>query len=166
MDSSQPVIVGQILGAHGLSGALRVKVFSDVAHRFDVSQVLYVRGDPYQITSSTRASAGAVILKFYGIESVDAAHALNGEPVTIPQDAVPPPPDGEYFHFQLLGLRVVTDDGEELGRVSEILETGSNDVYVVSGESGELLLPALAEVVKRVQLDEGVMVVQLPEGLR
>ena len=86
--------------------------------------------------------------------------------MTVPEQSVPPLPEGEYFHFQLLGLRVLTEEGEDLGRVCEILETGSNDVYIVANDSGELLLPALADVVREVQVSEGLMVVRLPEGLR
>ena len=74
--------------------------------------------------------------------------------------------EGEYFHFQLLGLRVLTEEREELGQITEILETGSNDVYVVSGAGGEVLIPALVDVVLEVRLDEGQMIVDLPDGLR
>ena len=86
--------------------------------------------------------------------------------MTIPEASSPVLPEGEYYHYQLIGLRVLTEDGEDLGQVREILETGSNDVYVVSGESDELLLPALAEVILKVEVTEGVMVVRLMEGLR
>ena len=74
--------------------------------------------------------------------------------------------EGEYFHFQLLGLRVLTEEHEELGQITEILETGSNDVYVVSGPSGEVLVPALADVVREVRVNDGLMIVDLPDGLR
>ena len=89
-----------------------------------------------------------------------------GEWMTVPGASSPALSEGEYFHFQLLGLQVFTEEGERLGRVCEILETGSNDVYVVSGDGGELLLPALADVIRRVDLAERVMVVDLPDGLR
>jgi len=75
-------------------------------------------------------------------------------------------PEGEYFHFQLLGIKVLTEEGEELGRISDILETGSNDVYVVTGPTGEVLVPALADVIVKVDLDQGIMEVSLPDGLR
>ncbi len=166
LDGSQPVVVGRILGTHGLSGAVKARVLSDVPHRFDVGQVLYIRGVPHDIASSIASRVGQVILKFQGIDSLDAAQQLAGEPLTITEDSVPALPEGEYFHFQLLGLQVLTEEGEDLGEVREILETGSNDVYVVSGGSGEVLVPALAEVVREVRLAEGVMVVRLPGGLR
>ncbi len=89
-----------------------------------------------------------------------------GRYLTIPPSESPQLPDGEYFHFQLLGLRVETTEGELLGKITEILETGSNDVYVVKGETGEVLVPALTGVITDVRVDEGVMLVSLPEGLR
>ena len=86
--------------------------------------------------------------------------------MTVLEAAVPSLPEGEYFHYQLLGLRVLTEEGEDLGRLNEILETGSNDVYVVSNDTVELLIPALTDVIRKVDLDEGVMVVRLLDGLR
>ncbi len=162
----QHVIVGRVASAHGVSGAIRVNALSDVPHRFDPGQALHIVDRSYSITHSSPAPNGQVILRLQGIDSADTAKGLVGQPVTVPQSAVPPPREGEYYHFQLLGLKVLTDDGECLGRVREILETGSNDVYVVSGESGEVLIPALTDVVLEVRLDEGCMVVKLLEGLR
>ena len=166
LDCSQSITVGQIVSVHGISGAVKAKVLSDVAYRFDVGQVIHIRSDPYSILSSTRVPTERVILKFRDIDSLSAARGLVGELVTVPEASVPPLPEGEYFHFQLLGLRVFTEEGEDLGLLSDILETGSNDVYVVSGGSGELLIPALAEVIRKVRVAEGTMVVRLLPGLR
>ena len=83
----------------------------------------------------------------------------------MPLDDVDPLPDGSYYYFQIIGLRVRTDDGEELGRVHEILATGGTDVYVVRGPAGERLFPALSDVVLDVDVDRGVMTISLPEGL-
>lgn len=91
---------------------------------------------------------------------------LVGQQLTVPETAVPDLPEGEYFHYQIVGLQVLTEEGEDLGKVSEILETGSNDVYVTMGDAGELLIPALADVIREVRLSDGVMVVNLPDGLR
>ncbi len=160
------VTVGLILGAHGVAGEVRVKVLSDVPHRFDPGQELYLQGRPYRILSSTFRRPDQAILKLRGLDTPAAARALTGAAVTAPAGSAPPLPDGEYFHFQLMGLQVRTEEGEDLGRISEIIVTGSNDVYVVAGPSGEILLPALHQVIRAVDLEQGIMTVRLMEGLR
>ena len=141
-------------------------VMSDVPNRFDEGQVLFVQARQLTIVSSQPFRAGQVILSFAGVNSPGEAQGLVGQYLTIPPSESPQLPDGEYFHFQLLGLRVETTEGELLGKITEILETGSNDVYVVKGETGEVLVPALTGVITDVRVDEGVMLVSLPEGLR
>ncbi len=165
-NESPSIAVGRIVGVHGLSGSVRALVLSDVPHRFDTGGSVYIQGVRHSITSSTPTPSRQVILKFHGIESPEAAQELVGQQLTVPEAAVPSLPEGEYFHYQLLDLRVFTEEGEDLGRLSEILETGSNDVYIVSDDNGELLIPALTDVICKVDLDAGVMVVRLPDGLR
>ena len=139
---------------------------SDVPNRFDEGQALFAQARQLTIASSQPFRAGQVILSFSGVNSPTGAQGLVGQYLTIPPSESPQLPDGEYFHFQLLGLRVETTEGELLGKITEILETGSNDVYVVKGETGEVLVPALTGVITDVRVDEGVMLVSLPEGLR
>ncbi len=83
----------------------------------------------------------------------------------IPISRLRPLPDGEYYQFQLLGLEVWTIAGELLGTISDILPTGSNDVYVVRSDTGEMLIPAIEDVVKAVELDKGRLVIELMPGL-
>ena len=175
---SQSILVGKIISTHGLAGGFRATVLSDVTHRFSAGQVLYVLGQPYEISSSSPASFKAnrsgksnnsgkqIILRFQGLDSEASVKVLVGEDLTVPETAVPSLPEGEYFHYQIMGLQVLTEEGEILGRVTEILETGSNDVYVTTGDSGELLIPALDDVIREIRLSDGVMVVSLPDGLR
>ena len=165
-DVSVPIVVGRIVSLHGVSGAVKTVVLSDVPERFNEGQILYVRGNAYTIASATETSRYHLILKFQGVDSPETARSLVGQQATVPESSVPSLPEGEYYHFQLLGLKVRTDEGEELGEIKEILETGSNDVYVVSKDSKELLIPALADVILDVLLEDGVMVVSLPDGLR
>ena len=166
MIGSEPIAVGEVLGSHGLWGGIRAKVLSDVLHRFDAGQDIFIRGIPYRIAKSSRGRSNQVILQLHGLGTIDAARALMGQLITVPPEAVPELPDGEYYHFELLGLKVFTQDGEDLGSIEDILVTGSNDVYVVTGPTGEILVPALLDVIVNVDLDQGVMVVRLPEGLR
>ena len=164
-DATEPVIVGHIIKTHGVSGAFRVKVMSDVPDRFDAGKEIFIDGNLHLITSSKRVPGDQVIMKLQGVGASDAVK-LAGRQLTVPQTSVPTLPEGEYFHFQLLGLRVLTEEGEELGELSEILETGSNDVYIVRKGSTELLIPALSHVIREVNLEQLNMVVRLPEGLR
>lgn len=171
-DHPEAVIVGRILGAHGTSGEVRVRTYSDVPHRFNAGKALYIEGNSLegnslQITSSIHSRSNQVILKFQNIDTLAAAQKLAGQWLTVPQRAgTPPLPESEYFHFQILGLRTLTEDEEDLGKVTEIIETGSNDVYVISGPKGEILVPAIAQTVRQIDLDRGIMVVRLMEGLR
>ena len=160
------VVVGRVVQAHGVSGRVRVQVLSDVPNRFDVGQELRIGPRSFLITESASSGFEQVLLQLAGISTRDQARSLVGLEITVPETAARSLQEGEYFHFQLLGLRVLTEDQEVLGEITEILETGSNDVYVVSGSGRDVLVPALVDVVKDVRLDEGVMRVDLPEGLR
>lgn len=164
--SAEHINVGHVIRAHGLKGQLRVKSLSDVPERFQPGGVVYINGAPFTVAASGFFRHGQILLTLQGIEDSDAAQKLVEQWITVPAAAAPPLPEGEWFHFQLLGLRVITDQGEELGEITDILETGSNDVYVVSGGKAEILIPALKTVITQVRLDEGVMVVSLPDGLR
>ena len=166
MDDSSSINVGRILGPHGLWGALRIEVYTDVPHRFDVGNTLYIGAYPYQVSECSTSNAGHVTLSFHGITTQSQARTLIDQWITVPASEVPQLPPGEFYHFQLLDLRVLTEEGEELGTVSDILETGSNDVYVVAGPEGEVLVPALGHVVIDIDVLGGLMTVDLPEGLR
>ncbi len=105
------------------------------------------------------------IAQIAGSHSRETAEKLRGEVLWVRADLLPTLPEGVYYHYQILGLQVVTDDGRPLGQVVEILRTGANDVYVVRGESKEILLPAIESVVRKVALGEGTLTVHLIEGL-
>ena len=159
-------VVGLVLGSHGVYGEVRARVLSEISHRFDAGESLFLQGESFSIQSSSRMSGDMVILKLEGIDSPAAAKTLTGQELFAQPEEAPVLPEGEYFHYQLIGMQVFTEAGEDLGRIVEIVITGSNDVYVVSGPNGEVLLPAISQVVLGVDTDEGVMRVRLMEGLR
>ena len=166
MENPEAIVVGRVLRTHGHTGGIRVKSLTAVPHRFSPGETLQIDSNSYEIDTSNQIGADLVLLTFHGINTKSAAQTLAGHWITVPESATPELPEGEYFHYQLLGLRVFTSEGEELGQLSEILETGSNDVYVVSGGAKEILIPAISDVVRQVQLSEKRMVVELPDGLR
>ena len=160
------VIVGRVLGPRGLRGELQVEVISDSPGRFSPGGILYIANRIYKIQRSSRLPKGRATLKLNGIDDRDQAQALRDSLVTVTEDLVPPLPEGQYYHFQIMDMQVYTQEGEHLGRVIDILSTGSNDVYVVSLRGSELLIPALDDVIKDVDVEQARMVVELPDGLR
>jgi 16S rRNA processing protein RimM len=109
---------------------------------------------------------GAVVLKLTEVSTRAQAEELRGVVISIPEAEAVPLDDGSYFWYQIVGLTVRSTEGESLGEVVDILQTGSNDVYIVRSESGELLIPAIQDVVRDVDLEHGVITVELIEGLR
>ena len=160
-----PVTVGRIRSAWGIRGDVSVEALSDAPNRFAPGSVLRLKGKPTRVERSRKGKRG-LLVKLDAVDDRAQAEALRGEELTVLPEQVEPLPDGLYYHFQIIDLRVVTQDGEQLGVVSEIIVTGSNDVYVAHKEGRrDILVPALPDVVLDVDLHEGVMTVNLPDGL-
>ena len=160
-------MVGRVIRAHGSDGTIRVQPYSDNPDRFQVGSDLTVVGTTRSIVDFRALPDGYALLRLDGLESVDAVRSLAGQWLVAPDEPAPDLPPGEYYHYQLVGLAVVTDEGEDLGTLQEVLVTGSNDVYVVKSAAGdEILLPAVSQVIKEVDLAAGRMLVHLIDGLR
>lgn len=153
-----------VLRAHGIHGELRVHAFAEGAPNLQPGSRVHIAGKAHRV-SRARFDRGAWLVTLDAVASREAADALRGELVEVADQELAPLEPGVWYVKDLVGLRVVTVDGRELGRLSEVLETGANDVYVVVGEQGEVLVPALRDVVVDVRPAEGVMVVDLPPGL-
>ncbi|MEO2006160.1 MAG: ribosome maturation factor RimM [Candidatus Poribacteria bacterium] len=128
-------------------------------------------GTEYKITG-TGKSGDSAKLTFASIDSIEKAGELRGVELFVPADSLPDNPDGVYYHYEILGVSVVTTDGRELGTLNEILETGSNDVFIVApkrieGEKkpAELLIPVLDGVIVSVDKETAIMTIDLPEGI-
>jgi 16S rRNA processing protein RimM len=162
--------IGNIVGVHGIRGEVKVEVLTDYPERFNPGSTVYLgaatqgAARPAQIEAA-RAHKQAMLVKFAGVADRNGAEQLRGLLLMIPEaQAMPLGADENYIH-DLIGLTVETTSGRVLGKLTEILATGANDVYAVSGPDGEILLPALREVVVRVDVPAGRMVVELPQGL-
>jgi 16S rRNA processing protein RimM len=148
-------------------GEIGMKILTAYPERLPAIETLFLGDDytPYQVTRMRRHSTG-MLIQFEGIDDRDAADALRGIMVHIHIDDAVPLEDGEYFLFQIEGIRVVTDTGDELGRLTNLLETGANDVYVVTTPEGrEVLLPVIPDVILNVDVEAQVMTVHLIDGL-
>ena len=164
--------IGRIFGAHGIRGEVKVESLTDFPERFAAGTRLHMgsgtedpEAQPVEITAA-RGHKGAMLVKLDVVPDRTAAELLRGLYLMIPESEAMPLGEHENYAHDLIGLRVETAQGEVLGELAEILFTGANDVYVVRGPGGELLLPALRDVVLTVDLAAGKMVVALPDGLR
>jgi 16S rRNA processing protein RimM len=162
IDPETAVAIGRITSIHGIKGEVRVMPLTDFPERFNPGAQVWLDGKPLRIRRS-RGQAKELILALEGIEDRSAAEALRGKELMAPSPKALD--EGVFYQHDIIGLRAVTPQGEVLGRVSDVISTGSNDVYVVTGGRGELLLPALEGVVHEIDLEGRRIVVEVIEGL-
>jgi 16S rRNA processing protein RimM len=149
-----------------VQGELVCEVVTDFPDRFERTERLLLGTPPVsRRLERHRFQRGRLILKVEGIDDRSTAEELRGSAVDVLLEDAVPLPDGEYYWQQIIGLTVVDAARHALGRVVEILRTGANDVYVVSDENREILVPAIKDVVRLIDLEAGQMVVDLPPGL-
>jgi 16S rRNA processing protein RimM len=144
------VVVGRVGRPYGVRGELHVVPETDFPERLAALRDAYVirDGRPAPVTiEAVRRTAGGVLVKIAGIASPEAAGAWTGALLAVPREAAAALPEGRYFVFDVIGMAVATDGGEPLGAVEEIIRTPGNDVFVVRGPRGEILIPAIASVV-------------------
>ena len=160
MASEGRVAVARVVGSWGIRGQVRVEVLTVHHDRFAPGARLYIQAQPYTVLTSHRRRQ-QMVLQLQGIQTPEAAEALRGALLEVPESELRPLPADTFYHFQIMGLEVYTEEGEHLGTVADIIATGSNDVYVVRKEGQEVLLPAIEDVVRSINLAERRLVVQL-----
>jgi 16S rRNA processing protein RimM len=155
------LVIARVVSPQGNRGELKAELVTDFPERFASTRAVYLGSEHRRyVVESHRLLDRVVVLKLEGIDSIGEAEQHRGEVVEIPEEDAVELPEGHYYWHQILGLRVVTAGGEELGTIAEILRTGSNDVYVVKGPRGEQLLPAIRDTVKFIDLEAGQMTVE------
>ncbi len=159
------VEVGRVLRPFGKFGELRVEELTDLPERFGPGRNLYLNREPVKIKRSRRLR-DALLVEVEGIDTPEAAKGFQGAVFEVPVSELPELPEGTFYHYDLIGLRVTSTEGEELGELVEIIATGANDVYVVRGTDGDLLLPAIPDVIKKVDVVGREMTVEMVAGLR
>ncbi len=167
--TGEPVflVVGKIHRPHGLKGDVVFQVITDFPERIRPGITLFV-GDSHHpvVVNKRRWHRSELLIKFESYDDPDMLSSLSNQFVYVRADDRPPLPEGQFYHHQLLGLTVISDQDMALGTLAQILETGANDVYIVRSELGkEILLPAIDEVVQKIDLKTGCMIVHLIPGL-
>jgi 16S rRNA processing protein RimM len=156
--TTERLAVARVLGAKGLAGSLRIEALTDHPERLAAGESVWVEDEAEERTILEAGFGGRVpILRLEGISDRESAERLAGRYLEAP--AAPLPPDTYYWH-QLIGLAAVDEAGLELGHVVEVFRAGENEVYRIEGPAGELLVPALRDVVRSIDLAAGRIVVR------
>ena len=157
------VAVGRVLGAWGLRGDVKVEPLAPPA-ALSPGRTVSIAGRPYTIERS-RTAGRLAYLKLADIDSREEAISLRGSHITVPEADLEPLEPDQYYRFQLIGLAVRSKEGEYLGRVTDLISTPGSDVLVVTGPRGEVLIPATDDVVQQIDLETGVVTVEIVPGL-
>lgn len=169
--SASYLAVGQIVAPHGIRGEVKVEIMTDFLERYRPGTRLFLgrsTDDPDVVpveVATSRPHQGRMLVRLASVSDRNAAELLRGLYLLVPEEEAMPLGEHENYVHDLIGLQVETDAGQVLGELVEVLFTPANDVYVVQGPSGEVLIPARREVVVSVNLAGRVMRVALPDGL-
>ena len=163
------ITIGKIVGTHGNKGLLKVLPLTDFPDRFlgmdSITLLLDGKEKKYTLLEASHHKRN-VLLELKEIPDMTGAEALKGALIKIKREELTPLPDGSYYIFDIVGITVCTPGGDHLGVVEDIIQTGANDVYVINtGKPAPLLVPALKEVVREIDIKAGRMVVELPEEI-
>ena len=161
--------IGQIVNTFGIKGFVKVKPFTDDIRRFDRLEKVYIEKqkvkEKYEI-EEVKYHKEMVLIKFKGIDNPEQANLLRNCYLLVNREEEEPLEEGRYYIVDMIGLEVYTEEGDLLGNLEDIYNTGSNDIYVVRDELGkQILLPAIKEVIKNVDIDDRKIIVHLLPGL-
>ena len=155
--------IGQIVAPHGVRGDVRIYPDTDFPKRFLKMKYGYIDGKKYEVESA-RLHKRVVLMKFVGVDDRNAAELLVKKDLQVPREDLVPLQKGQHYIYDILGSAVYDLQDHELGKLTDVLRTGSNDVYVVTADDGkETLLAAIPDVIKSIDEGEKKIVVDPPE---
>jgi 16S rRNA processing protein RimM len=159
------VLIGKLQRSHGVTGEIVLGLSTDFPERIKRGKLVYLGADHSpRMISGARPFHNHMLITMDGVRTREEAAELTNLEVFVRTDELPVLTEGQYYHHQLIGLIAVLEDGREIGTVTEIMETGANDVYIVTGADGkEVLLPAIEPVIIKIDVASKQMVVKPPE---
>lgn len=156
------VAIARILGARGVRGDFRVEPLAP-SSILAPGRAVRLAGRDTRIQSL--GGTGKVFLKVEGVDDRETAAALRDEYILVREADLDPLPEGEYYRIHLIGLRVLTTDGRDLGRITDIISTRENDVFVVTGAGGENLVPVIEDIIQEIDVAGGKVIIEAVPGL-
>jgi 16S rRNA processing protein RimM len=168
-DSEELIPIGKIIGTHGIKGQMKLHSYSGNVESLSTARSVTLRspaGTLHEFTiTSFKANSGKFIIGFRDFDDINRVQPFLGFEVCLKRGQLPKLDEDEYYWDDLIGLKVFTDTGTLLGRIADIFETGSSDIYVVQGEEREYLIPAIADVIKTVDTEGGKIIISPLDGL-
>jgi 16S rRNA processing protein RimM len=154
------MVIGEVTGPFGVRGEMKVSPLTDFPERYEVLKHVYLGVDRkgYLVTQS-RIHQGRILLKVQGIDTPEQVSALGHVDISIPRAEAVSLPEGSYFLNELIGVRVRTSDDRDIGPITDVLRTGSNDVWVVGQGKQSVLIPAIADAVQELNVAEKYAVI-------
>src|SRR5699024_9025672 len=157
------------VGTHGIKGEVKVKRITDFVERFDKGNILYIQEDQEEISLTIdgfRTHKNMDILHFEGLNSINDVEPFKGATLKIKKEQLTELDEHEYYYHEIIGCTMYTTAGDRLGVIESILSPGANDVWVVQSSNGkELLIPYIEDVVKKIDVDNKQVTIELMEGL-
>jgi len=162
--SSDTVPVGKIVGVHGIRGEVKISPYGD-PDDFIFGEISITGESGARKILAMRPHKGTFLVALEGVKTRNDAEALKGAEVSVPEEELPETSEDEFYYYRLMGCSVVTEAGEDLGTVTNIIETGANDVIEVAGPGGEVLIPVVEQNIIDIDTAEGRVTVRLMEGM-
>lgn len=159
------VIIGRIGAPHGVRGEVRIIPLTDFPDRFQNLKSVFIDEQIKLEINNVKYNKQFIILKFKGIDNRSDIDPLKGKLIQVDRKDVPPLAAGEYYNFDIIGLEVYNEKKERLGKIEQILKTGSNDVYIANNAGKQTLIPALKKVVTNIDIEVGRMDIILQEEM-
>lgn len=161
----QKVIIGRIGAPHGVRGEVRIVPLTDFPDRFSNLKSIFIDDQTKLEIENVKYNKQFIILKFKELDNRNDIESLKGKLIKVDRKDVPPLAPGEYYSFDIIGLDVYNEKNESLGKIEQILKTGSNDVYVANHAGKQTLIPALKKVVTNIDIEVGRMDIILQEEM-
>ena len=160
----QEMEIGKMVNTHGLKGHVKVEPWCDGIETFEYLDSIFIKGTEYNI-ESVKPHKNIFLLKLKNIDDINVAEGFKGAIITADREKLPPLPEGTYYITDIIGLEVYEDE-KYIGKISDWIETGSNNVYVIKRPKGkDVLIPAIDDVIKKIDIENKTMSVKLLEGL-
>ena len=168
MDPDNHLAIGKIVKAWGIKGKVKILSYAESSSIFREQKELYIRGRSGRqrlCLESVDEHKKGILLKFKGRNRIEDVEGLVGLTLYVDKNNLPPPEEGEHYWHELIGMTVETDSGKSLGKLTNIIATGSNDVYVVRKGAREWLIPAIQEVIREINVEQQLMIISPMEGI-